>query len=348
MPSETSRATDAYSAGVSHYSSPTRRDQVKRKWEEPVTSRIIQRAFDLTPAGAAPRVVDIGCGSGEGLRLIEKAAQESGGPGPVSYCGIDLDDRLLALARENYTNRPDTEFRLGDMRTEMPLSAVDLYFSCGVPYSHLTKDDTTATIREIMSRISRNGTRSAIVIDVLGRYSIEWEENWGTTRWDYRMNFFENGETADPTPMTFWSSDELISTIASAAGAERVHLSSLECFDRSIMVGRHTVTGEYNRRIPPYRTLINRLEVGGDDVAVADLMFPEIEGDTPIAVSTFQQEFGRQWNAALLDICGRTSEVPRRVGTTLAARLREIEWKLSPGLGVGHSLSAVVSIDGSI
>jgi hypothetical protein len=29
-----------------------------------------------------------------------------------------------------------------------------------------------------------------LVVDVLGRYSLEWTTRWDRTRWDYRMSFF--------------------------------------------------------------------------------------------------------------------------------------------------------------
>ncbi|NLU68385.1 methyltransferase domain-containing protein [Streptomyces sp. HNM0574] len=335
---------DAYSAGVSHYSSPGRRDAVKRKWEEPVSLRIIEKALAFTGKDGRLRVVDVGCGAGDGLRLIDSVV---GPDAEIAYHGLDLDDRLLALAKSENEGRGGAHFHPGDMRYDIPDEPTDLYFSCGVPYSHLTGDELEDTLRSVMERIRRNRTRSAIVVDVLGRYSLEWQEKWPSYRWDYRMNFFQDGGEVEPTPMSFWSSHDLLQVIAKAVEGAGVRASSVDFVDRSVMVGRHTTTGEFNPDIRPYRNLVNQLEEGRGGVEVADLYFPRKTGLAPTPVMAFHQDFRRTWNSTVDDICGGAVTVPERAAATLAGKLRTVEWRNAPGLGVGHSLSAIVGIDGA-
>lgn len=62
-----------YSTGVAHYLSPARRDAVKLFWEEPysqnIYSEVFRKLFAGRPYGWVPSILDLGCGTGDGLRL---------------------------------------------------------------------------------------------------------------------------------------------------------------------------------------------------------------------------------------------------------------------------------------
>ncbi|MFF9581289.1 hypothetical protein [Streptomyces achromogenes] len=64
------------------------------------------------------------------------------------------------------------------MREYIPDEPYDLYFSSGVPYSHLTPRELTDVLSRIFTAVRRNRTCSVVVVDVLGRYSIEWADRW--------------------------------------------------------------------------------------------------------------------------------------------------------------------------
>src|SRR6185437_1704822 len=91
-----------YTAGLEHYSSPARRDAVKRLWEEPVTHAIIRKATYSMHPEEPLRVMDIGCGAGDGFQFFADALTGT----QISYLGIDVDDGLLNLAKEKFAGAP--------------------------------------------------------------------------------------------------------------------------------------------------------------------------------------------------------------------------------------------------
>ncbi|MBR7671662.1 class I SAM-dependent methyltransferase [Streptomyces daliensis] len=333
--------TNAYAAGVSHYASPGRRDSVKQKWEEPVTHEIIATATGPVPEDSPLRVVDIGCGGGDGLRLFTEALPEA----ELDYHGIDIDEALLALGRDSTPEGVRALFSRGDMLYDIPDHPADVYFSCGVPYSHLTEEELGHVLRQIFGKIRSNRTSSTVVVDVLGRYSIEWWTKWQESRWDYRMSFFHNGEESVPTPMSFWDSQSLIGCIGRASRDSSTTVNTVSFHDRSIMTGRHTTTGEFNPGLAPYRTLVNHLEDEGDDVRAHDLLFPHETPLAPSAITAFHETFRQKWNEVVEKYSKGSVFVPRDRMKNLAKSLRETERRYSPGLGVGHSLTAVITVD---
>ncbi|GGV21691.1 class I SAM-dependent methyltransferase [Streptomyces spectabilis] len=344
-----SASTDAYAPGLDHYASRHRRDAVKRLWEEPVTFSILRAALAQVPTSRSLSVMDIGCGAGEGLHLLRAlhATRALADLPRITYRGLDLDEGLLRLAARTHHEEDDAEFWHGDIREDLPEDPFDLYLSCGVPYSHLTADELLAALTRVFTAVRRNRTRSVVVVDVLGRYSLEWVPNWGRARWPYRMSFFQSDQEAQDVPMTFWDAGGLRDCIGQAARNAGAHMERQQLFDRSIMVGRHTATGQFNPQLPPYRTLINLLE-DGDAVPLEDLRAPAVPEQAPPVQRAFFSQLFTQWND-VLDAAGastRARSLPAAVGGPMVARgLRAVEHRLSSGLGVGHSLSAVVTLD---
>ncbi|NEA46906.1 class I SAM-dependent methyltransferase [Streptomyces sp. SID10815] len=337
-----------YAPGIDHYSSPQRRDAVKKLWEEPVTFAILQAALEQVPRSGNLSVMDIGCGAGEGLHLLKalRATRSLPDLPRLSYRGLDLDEGLLRLAARTHHDEDDAEFWHGDIRTDIPEEPFDIYLSCGVPYSHLTADELQSTLSRLFRQVKQNKAQSVVVIDVLGRYSLEWVPNWGLTRWPYRMNFFHSEQQADTVPMTFWDAHTLSSCVRTASAAAGCPVKRQRLFDRSIMVGRHTATGQFNPGLPPYRLLVNRLE-NGMAVAADELRMPQVPDDAPDSIRMFYAGFRRQWNDVLDVMAQRASNLPPAVAALMLARgLRAVEHKLASGLGTGHSLTAVITLDG--
>ncbi|MFF5471470.1 class I SAM-dependent methyltransferase [Streptomyces achromogenes] len=353
MSSRTPNATLApYSGAVSHYTSSKRRDPVKRLWEEPVTRGLLSRALRYVGPLETTRILDVGSGAGEGVNFLlamDENQSWHSAEGRYRYCGLDLDESLLDTARVLHRRRPEVSFVHADMREYIPDEPYDLYFSSGVPYSHLTPRELTDVLSRIFTAVRRNRTRSVVVVDVLGRYSIEWADRWDRQRWDYTMSFFQGGrkeEAPTPTvPMTFWDAWGLRRVIDEACAQAGQHYEEVSFHDRSIMVGRHTQTREFNPGIPPYRLLVNRLERGDDTVEPMDLRFPYLPtGTAPDRVLNFFDAFQEQWQALLETDFGR---LPDGIAASmLACGLRRLEHSMAPGLGVGHSLTALVHLDG--
>jgi hypothetical protein len=238
---------------------------------------------------------------------------------------------------------PWATFRVGDMRDRLPEGDFDLYLSCGVPYSHLTADEVTEVIANIMRRILDAGRRAAIIVDVLGRFSIEWMRNWQCRRWNYAMTFFEDTTERLEQQMTFFDRTSLGEAITAAARSTGAQPAELDFTDRSILVGRHTATRAFNPSIPPYRTLINDLARDPSSVSLPELYFEPPTAGAPPEILHFFRTLAGSWNE-LLDQAATGSGKRMRA---LASALLGCETREQRGLGVGHSLTATVIIDAS-
>ncbi|MER5813874.1 class I SAM-dependent methyltransferase [Streptomyces californicus] len=348
---ETTTAADQeglYAPGVDHYTSPQRRDAVKQLWEEPVTFKILEYALSQLPRGKRLSVMDIGCGAGEGLHLLKALRATRSVPDlpPLTYRGLDLDEGLLKLAARTHHDEDDAQFWHGDIRTDIPEEPFDMYLSCGVPYSHLSADELLDTLTRLFKQVSRHKAQSIVVIDVLGRYSLEWVPNWGRARWPYRMSFFHSEQQADEVLMTFWDAQALTTCVRTASASADCRVSQQQLFDRSVMVGRHTATGQFNPKLSPYRLLVNRLE-NGMPVATDELRMPEVPDEAPDSIRMFYSGFGHRWNAVLDYMSQRSRDLePAVAGPMLARGLRAVEHTMASGLGAGHSLTAVITLDG--
>jgi len=140
-------------------------------------------------------------------------------------------------------------------------------------------------------------------------------------------------------------SDELLRTAAREAGRALV---DVELVDRSIVVGRQTATGAYTPVLPDYRQLINEL---ADPAALVDLdglrLGPLQRPAAPAPVQVFLVRFSSHWDALFAGAEGLGATLPPRpvaaeLQPQLARDLRALEQREQPGLGVGHSLTALV------
>lgn len=338
-----------YQGAQRHYLSARRRDPVKVLLEEVVSHRMLAaavRRLNLR-AGSRLRVLDLGSGTGDGVALLSDA---HGGLPPVAsnhdlrYLGLDVDAGMVDTARALHP-APHLRFTVGDMRDELPREDFDLYLSCGVPYSHLTTTQACAVVTAVLRQVARTRRRAVLIVDVLGRYSIEWAPRWDSTRWNYAMSFFEDVPEPIEETMTFYdraSLGALIDTAARGAGIEPVEVTYT---DRSVLVGRHTATRSFNPAIPPYRTLVNELARGTTTVTTDRLRFTAPTTGAPQPVLDFFRTWGERWND-LLERPGRTGTLPPGAARELATALLEHETLAAGrGLGTGHSLTATVVVD---
>jgi len=338
-----------YSSATAHYLSPRRRDPVKVMLEELVTHATFANAVDalgLAP-GAPLRVLDVGSGTGDGLALLTEPHGElppvTAGR-PLEYRGLDADPAMVETARSLHA-APGVAFEVGDVRDWRGDEPYDLYISCGVPYSHLTEDDLAAALTALLRGIARGGRRAALLVDVLGRYSMEWTPRWSRSAWDYAMSFFEDTAEHLEQPMTFYDRPALASVIAAASDASGVHPEAVTYTDRSVLVGRHTATRTFNPAVPPYRTLINDLVRASAPVRPRDLHFtPPTEG-APADILTFFSTWAQDWNALVNASGPPDTPLPPEQGTTLATALLRHERHHQAGLGTAHSLTATVVVN---
>ena len=332
---------DAYATAGQHYTSSIRRDWVKRSWEEPAFHRHLDAALERAGSHGLRSdldVLDVGCGTGVALDLLLGAPSLVGGRRTLNRAtGVDLDEGLLSIARDRFADDPRMTFTRGDLSSVPDTGPHDLVLSSGVPFSHLTPEQLEPALARIAqvalgTRTDAAAPRSALVIvDVLGRYSLEWTTRWDQTRWEYRMSFFATDEEVAATPMTTWDGEALDATIRRAAAAAQAEVVDLVLVDRSLAVGRHTMTGEYTPELPRLRDLVDAL-AEGTEVDPALLRITLSLPDAPDAVLEAHAAFAAAWNAALTEPLAPSA---------MAERLRDVEATFEgAGLGLGHSLTA--------
>ncbi|MEU0797571.1 class I SAM-dependent methyltransferase [Amycolatopsis sp. NPDC005961] len=335
----------SYRDATAHYTSPKRRDPVKTMLEEVVTHRVLRDAISRIPRapGRPLRVLDVGCGTGDGLALL---TERHGALAPLTdehtldYLGVDIDPDMVDTARALHAGRR-AEFVVADMRSELPAGDFDLYLSCGVPYSHLPHEDVVEVLTGLMRRIVETRDRAVLVVDVLGRYSVEWTPKWPETRWSYNMSFFEDATETLHDRMSFFDRGSLDAALVEAAIRARARLSGTTFTDRSILAGRHTATLAFNPAIPPYRTLLNELARGTTDVDLARLRFEPPTGTAPRPVELFFAAFAERWNRIIASGDLRSPDHAKQLATSLFAW----EQQAQQGLGTGHSLMATVVVE---
>ncbi|MEJ8277486.1 class I SAM-dependent methyltransferase [Pseudonocardia spirodelae] len=332
----------SYRGASAHYLSPSRRDPVKVLSEEPITRRVITgalAALDLPPDGPVA-VLDVGAGTADGFALLTRSGPGEAAPVPedrLRYVGLDVDPEMVRTA-QGTVDSPSASFVLGDVRSDLPAGAFDLYLSCGVPYSHLTRDELVEALRSVLSAVAARGRRAAVVVDVLGRWSVEWQPRWDRERWDYAMSFFAGGGDTISEPMTFYGRRELDATVDAALAGSGARLRSRTAVDRSVLVGRHTATGTFHPAVPRFRTLVNDLVRAPGRVRPAGLRFDPARTGAPGDVLAQLDRFARRWNAAL---AAHPADAPldEDSGPRLARALLAVEREEGPGLGIGHSLT---------
>ncbi|NES21033.1 MAG: class I SAM-dependent methyltransferase [Symploca sp. SIO3E6] len=370
------------SNAVQHYLSQGRRDGVKVLWEEPFSRSVFNRAIAplKNQKEKKLRVLDVGSGTGDGYVLLSTLLSEESDLGSseyLDYLGIDISSQMVETASNLYGNCSNVRFECADIRTRQLQRPFDLYLSCGVPYSHLTHEELYQALKTIVTNVCQNRSQCAVVVDVLGRYSIEWTPKWQESRWDYAMSFFETEGDKEPIWMSFYSQQHLQEIMQQATHAVGCPVEKFTFFDRSIMVGRHTSTGQFNPGLPQYRNLINSLLDPSQETQLSQLIFSVELGSAPKHILEFFRKFSGWWNtlvsdaAELLDksLAVEPVELPpevrefkaaaseelqqisekhlyrQKVEFMLAKVLRQLEATQQPGYGVGHDLFGVMWLD---
>lgn len=235
---------------------------------------------------------------------------------------------------------------------------------------------------------------SLVVLDFLGRYSIEWPDYWSAQTEtekvrDYSMSYLYPDATRkhldiETFPIRFWTGEEVKQLTEELEAATGIGVEVLKLMDRSVMVGRHTDTREYNSLLKPIRRSINCLH---EDYLRTDLqelildpaMIPQYSPVTAffrqlieswnIIVEYCQQRLGQNislvnlqgWHQyskplqfALMTIDRVIADVswmwygdPRAniIEPQLGYALRTLEYEMQQGLGCGHGLVAILKIN---
>ena len=253
-----------------------KKDNVRKYWEDISIKLLLRPYIKKILKKKKIRIVDLGCGSGEGVELlthIPKISYDASGDKhfllPTDqierYIGSDISPSMILQGQKNYSQYSNVEFVQHDLSKEFPLlkeESFDLYFSSYSSLSHLTKGELEELTRQIFSHTK--GT-AYIVFDLLGKYSPEWPEYWSKSNKEmlpYNMAYLlkpqerlsKKIETFD---MAFWSADELREMVNDISLNTRKKSKIVEMKDRSIFVGRHMDTGIFNSRPQEIRYTLN-------------------------------------------------------------------------------------------
>lgn len=121
-------------------------------WERGVYSSL---ALQATRTDALPRVLELCCGDGF-MTYHFYSSQAS------HITAMDFDQEALASARKN-CSAPNITFRLGDIRTDMPVGKFDnIIWDAAI--EHFTEDEIRALMSSIKERLAPHGIISGYTI----------------------------------------------------------------------------------------------------------------------------------------------------------------------------------------
>jgi ubiquinone/menaquinone biosynthesis C-methylase UbiE len=318
---------DAYNEALSsgQYQKPGgllgKYDNVRRFWEDeelgiylrPYLQRLVARKKEHNER---LRILDIGCGSGDGFELITSihdnksliSAHDARVIEPnmlESYRGIDINEGLLKQANTIYGNRQNmtfirSDFNEYDFSSEEPY---DLYLANYGTLSHNTDEQTI----EILSRIARHSKNGALVmIDWLGRYSYEWQTLWTkdfeNKQWmEYVISYLDSsGEEKEqqltPFKLRIMGHQEVLRIYGQAKRNVGGIIKLRKLADRSSFVGRHMETAQYNPHCQPLRRLVNSLFEVNVCTDLDEVLLHYVPRDDFDEVNAYHQRLADCWN----------------------------------------------------
>lgn len=104
------------------------------------------------------KILDFGCGKGDFYRFLKDRNID------FKYSGFDINERLIALARQKY---PDTDFRVFDIDIDILQEDFDYIFLCGV--FNLKVEGLEETIKNTLIRLFEH-CRIALAFNALSSH----------------------------------------------------------------------------------------------------------------------------------------------------------------------------------
>jgi len=358
----TGSSTYQQSVALGHYRRNTggilgKYDRVRTRWEDTTTREATRSFLQLIATNTrerGARILDLGCGSGEGYELLTQVPEESTDlaqetryvlpPRSIScYLGVDLSASMIEQGAANYQGVAEISFRQSDLREGLGSAAAeapfDLYYSSYGSLSHL--DD--GGMEGLLRAIGRHASPGAyIVLDLLGRLSPEWPCYWGGAseeQFPYSMSYLNQGAaqaaSVEQFLLRFWTAEQLRSLCQrlSSTGECSFHVEKI--VDRSIFVGRHVDTNEYGSCVPPLRRAVNNLYQPDlrTDLDLLIARYREVDGAPEM--NAFFNAFARHWNVlvSFTSACLHGMHIPPETMSDWSAHppvlqqaLREIYW----------------------
>lgn len=296
-------------------------DNVRRLWEDEVTrlflQPFLQRMVDCKKQVVGRlRILDLGCGSGDGYELLMGAKRGDTSlsqhtnvaiePGLLEfYKGVDLNPALIAQAEAIYGHRDNMVFVEGNIN-ELNLENDEPYDLCLASYGTLSHNGHEQNI-QLLANLARNGHDGTLIIaDWLGRYSYEWQILWNSDltreQWmDYVISYIYPEEERkyrelSSLNLSLLSRQEVLTIIECARRQSGVKIRLKQLFDRSVLVGRHIDTKDYNPHVQPLRHRVNSLFEPNMRTDLESLLVDYVSSDGFTAVNEFYTRFQESWN----------------------------------------------------
>lgn len=299
-------------------------DNVRRLWEDEVMRLFLQPYLQSMlerkrQRGEGLRILDLGCGSGDGYELLMGVKRQDTGlpshanvtiePGLLeSYKGIDINPELIAQAKAIYGRHRNVAFVEGDFN-ELDLEAEEPYDLCLASYGTLSHNGHQQNA-QLLAKLAQHGRNGSLIIaDWLGRYSYEWQTLWSNDlsreQWmDYLISYIYSEEERkhrelSSLTLALLSRREVLDIIEGARRQSGVKIRLRRLFDRSVLVGRHIDTGDYNPHAQPLRQRVNSLFEPNIRTDLEGLLVNYVPKDGFPAVNEFYTTFQSCWNALL-------------------------------------------------
>lgn len=302
-------------------------DNVRKYWEDQITRYSLQDFVDSLVALkrrslSRVRILDLGAGSGEGYELL--ASMKKGASSVASrevdvlpsemlacYKGVDLSEAMVIQGQRIYANDPKVQFVTHDLSRGLGGSrndaAFDIYFSSYGSLSHLRDDELRQLIEEICDHFELH---CIFVGDLIGKYSYEWQCYWDKSEKDedpmrqYSMSYLYPVNSlgrvqVESFPLRFWGAREFDTFFADIVERKGVTITRKKISDRSLLVGRHMNTAEYNPHAKPIREAVNSLHEFNRRTNMESLIFDYVPHPNFPRWNLFFEGFQMAWNAVV-------------------------------------------------
>jgi len=317
-------------------------DNVRRLWEDEVMRLFIQPYIERMVDGKRQkdeklRILDVGCGSGDGYELLmgvkrgdtalSSHANIAIEPGLLEfYKGVDLNPGLIAQANAIYGHQRNMTFIESNFN-ELDLESEEPYDICLASYGSPSHNGHELNAK-LLAKLAQNGRDGSLIIaDWLGRYSYEWQSLWSNDleheQWmEYVISYIYPKDERDYRELSsltllLLTRREVLSIIQSARRRSGVKIRLRQLFDRSVLVGRHIDTGDYNPHAQPMRQQVNSLFEPNIRTDLESLLISYVPKDGFPEANEFYTMFHNSWNAlveyviALLGHYDRAKALPR-------------------------------------
>ncbi|AKJ64992.1 class I SAM-dependent methyltransferase [Kiritimatiella glycovorans] len=306
-------------------------DNVRRYWEDEITRHFLYRPIHQAVERCRCemrrlRIMDLGCGSADGYELLAGIRDRDSDlqddevhlldPDVLGlYHGTDLNEDLLDQGRAIYGNDPKLRFSQADFSQGIPIEKgdkpYDLYFTSFGTCSHHTDDRSFV---RMMTDIARKTESYAVVVcDWLGRYSYEWQTLWTNDPsqnrvMDYVVSYIYDKEEREQRRdelqhlnLRLMSRPEIDKLIAQASQRAKVEIKPTRFFDRSVFVGRHLDTGEYNPHAQPIRAAVNSLHEPNQRTDLSTLLINYCPREGFETINDYFENLQLCWNTVVKD-----------------------------------------------